>query len=211
LPTRVVQEEERRIAKSGGTAVLYVPKEYFAPGDTVKVEVTIVDNQIRLTAEKKLYNFDLGDIRSLAMQCNFTAEYDKEIADTLVFNAVRKDGISISYTQSRREAMAPGYAALSRKLQNLTPEAYRHASSLTKDLKGFDVVVRTEGDLDTINMLKEPERYNLKQDEVIELIRESGRKVGLSLVVRFDNKKSKLDEVKSALDKLANLETEPAA
>ena len=68
MATTVVREEERRIAKSGGTAVLYMPKEYFAPGDTVRLEVTIVDNQIKLTAEKKFYNFDLGDIRGLAKQ-----------------------------------------------------------------------------------------------------------------------------------------------
>ena len=211
MVTTIVPGEERRIAKSGGTAVLYVPKEYFAPGDTVRVEVTIVDNQIKLTAEKKLYNFDLGDIRSLAKQYDFTTEYDKELADMLVFNAIRRDGLSLSYTQSRREAMAPGYVALSRKLQDLTPEAYRHANSLTKDLKEFDVLARTEGDLDTINMLKEPERYKLKQDEAIELIRKSGKKVGLSLVVRFDNRKNKLDEVRSAIDQLTKLETKLTA
>jgi hypothetical protein len=211
LVTTIVPGEERRIAKSGGTAVLYVPKEYFAPGDTVRVEVTIVDNQIRLTVEKKLYNFDRGDIRSLAKQYDFTTEYDKELADMLVFNAIRRDGLSLSYTQSRREAIALGYVALSRKLQDLTPEAYIHANSLAKDLKGFDVLVRTEGDLDTINMLKEPERYKLKQDEAIQLIRKSGKKVGLSLVARFDNRKNKLDEVRSAIDQLTKLETKLTA
>ena len=190
---------------------MYVPKEYFAPGDTVRVEVTIVDNQIKLTAEKKLYNFDLGDIRSLAEQYDFTTEYDRELADVLVFDAIRKGGLSLSYTQSRREAMAPGYVALSRKLQDLTPEAYTHANSLAKDLKRFDVLVRTEGDLDTTNMLKEPERYKLKQDEAIGLIRKSGKKVGLSLVVRFDNRKNKLDEVRSAIDQLTKLETKLTA
>jgi uncharacterized protein (DUF302 family) len=60
-------------------------------------------------------------------------------------------------------------------------------------------------------MLKEPERYKLKQDEAIELIRKSGKKVGLSLVVRFDNKKNKLDEVRSAIDQLTKLETKLTA
>ena len=207
MVTTVVQEEERRIAKGGGTAVLYIPKKCFAPGDIVRVEVTIVDNQIKLTAEKRLYNFDLDDIRGLAKQYGFTTEYDKELADTLVFNVVRRDGISLSYTQSRREVMAPGYVALSRKVQDLTPETYRHVNGLAKDLKRFDVLVRTGGDLDTINMLKDPGRYKLKQDAAIELIRKSGKKVGLSFVVRFDNKKNRLDEVRSALDQLTKLET----
>lgn len=198
-------EEERRIAKSGGTAVLYIPnkaKEYFAPGDIVKVEVMIADGQIRIIAKKQIYNFDLNDIRNLTKQYGLTVEYDKELEDALVFNAIR-DGLSVSYTQSRRETIAPGYVALSRKLLNLNPESYKRAYDLAKELKKkFDVVVRTDGDLDTINMLKEPERYKLKREEAIELIRRSGRKAGLSFVIRFDNRKNKLEEVENALNQL---------
>jgi len=211
LATTVVKEMERKIAKSGRTAVLYMPKEYFAPGDIVKVMVEIASNQIKLTAEKNLYNFVLDDIKDLANQHGFTTEYDRELAGTLVFNAQRKDGISISYAQSLRETTAPGYVALSKKLQITNSEAYKYVNSLREKLKGLDTIVRIEGDLDTINILKEPERYKLKQDKAIELILKSGRKLGLSLVVRFDNKKNKLGEVRSALDRLTELETKPTA
>jgi antitoxin component of MazEF toxin-antitoxin module len=211
LLTRVVKEEERKIAKSGGTAVLYVPKEYFTPGDIVKVTVEIVNGQIKLTAEKKFYNFDLGDIRELAKQYGFTTEYDKELADTLVFSAQRKDGVSMSYTQSLRETIAPGCVALSRKLEIRSLKEYRYVNSLAENLKRLDAIVKIEGDLDTINVLKEPGRYNLAQDEAIELILKSARKPGLSLVVRFDNRKNKLEEVRSALEQLTKLESKPAA
>lgn len=211
MATTVVKQMERKIAKSGRTAVLYMPKEYFAPGDIVKVMVEIASNQIKLTAEKNLYNFVLDDIRDLANQHGFTTEYDRELAGTLVFNAQRKDGISISYVQFLRETTAPGYVALSKKLQITNSEAYKYVNSLREKLKGLDTIVRIEGDLDTINMLKEPERYELKQDKAIELILKSGRKLGLSLVVRFDNKKNKLEEVRSALDRLTELETKPTA
>ena len=169
-----------------------------------------MDNQIRITAEKKLYNFDLNDIKNLAKHYDLTTEYDRALEDTFVFNAVR-NGLSLSYTQSRRESFAPGYVALSRKLQDLNPESYKRANTLAKELGSFDVIVRTEGDLDTINVLKEPERYKLKQEEAIELIRKSGKKAGLSLVVRFDNKKNKLEEVGSALDQLTKLEAKLTA
>jgi len=215
LATTVVKEMERKIAKSGRTAVLYMPKEYFAPGDIVKVMVEIASNQIKLIAEKNLYNFVLDDIKHLANQHGFTTEYDRELAGTLVFNAQRKDGISISYAQSLRETTAPGYVALSKKLQitnsKAYKEAYKYVNSLREELKGLDTIVRIEGDLDTINILKEPERYKLKQDKAIKLILKSGRKLGLSLVVRFDNKKNKLEEVRSALDRLTKLETKPTA
>ena len=204
------EEQKKKIAKSGGVAVLYIPnrvREYFAVGDIVDVEVSVVGNQIRLVAEKKFYNFNADEIRNVATEYGLTVDYNKELADVVVFNATR-GALSVSYTQSSREVLAPGYVAISAKLQDLSPDSYRRANDLARELKKkFDVVVRTEGDLDTINMLKEPARYKLKQKEAIELIRKSDRTLGLSFVIRFDNRKNKIDEVRDALDRLKELET----
>lgn len=164
------------VAKSGGTVVLYLLKEYFSPGDTVEFELDVKDGQVRIIAAKRLYNFDLNDIRKLTNQYDLTVEYDKELVDVLVFNAMR-DGLSLSYTQSRSEAVAPGYVALSRSFQNLDLESYKRVNGFAGELKKrFDVIVETEGDLDTINIMKEPERYKLRQDEAVEAIRKSGRR-----------------------------------
>ncbi|MEM3186438.1 MAG: hypothetical protein QXQ39_07160 [Conexivisphaerales archaeon] len=213
--TLIIQNEIKKIAKSGGTLALYVPskaKEYFAQGDVVNVAVKIVDNQIIMTVEKKLYNFDISDIRSLAKKYDFTVKFDKELAGVSVFYATRRDGISLSYTQSKQEKIAPGYVALSRKLEVLNPESYRDVNNIAKELnKRFDVILEREGDLDTINILKEPERYKLELDQAIKMITNSGRKVGLALVIRFNNKKNKLEEVNSALDQLRQLEIKPTA
>ena len=69
--------------------------------------------------------------------------------------------------------------------------------------KEFDVITLPEGDLNTINLLKDPKRYKLTEKKAIESLRKSGRKVGVSVTVRFNSMKNTLDQITSALSKLS--------
>ncbi len=203
-------EEERKIGKSGGTAVLYLPKEarrYVAPGDLVKVTVVVTSDEVKITATKRVFNFGLDDIKRLTKD-EFQVEYDKNLGDVLVFSAI-KDHLHLSYTQSLREELAPGYVTITRSFQNPTADEYKRINSYaTKLQRRFNVLVRPEGDLDTINLLKEPKHYHLtNQEQAISLLRKSGKEIGLSLVARFDSTRNRIDDVESALKEIAGLDS----
>ncbi len=205
----VEYEAERRISKSGGTAVLYLPKEakqYVSPGDKVRVMVTVTGSEVRIIASKQLYNFSLEDVRGLTRK-GFEIEYDKNLGGVLVYSATN-GSISLSYTQSLRDKMAPGYVTVSRKFQNLDPDKHSQVTSLaTKLRRKFDVLIRPEGDLDTVNLLKEPERYHLDGQKAFELLQKAGKEVGLSISLRFDNRHDKIEQVRAGLEELARLDT----
>ena len=203
-------KEEKRIGKSGGAAALYIPKEarrYIAPGDVVQVETVVTGNEVRITASKRVYNFSLDDIRQLTRD-EFRVEYDKNLGEVLVFEAI-KDQTHLSYTQSLREKLAPGYVTIARTFQTPTVDEYKRINGYaTKLQRRFDVLVRPEGDLDAINLLKDPKHYHLtSKEEAISLLRKSGKEIGLSVVARFDNTRNKLEDVRSALQELTSLDS----
>ena len=75
----------------------------------------------------------------------------------------------------------------------------------------YNAITRFEGDVDTIKVLKEPERYKVKMAEAFELLKKRGSKIGLSVVIRLDNMKNNLDQVRSSLEKLSALDSKSAS
>jgi hypothetical protein len=201
-----VVEGEKKIARSRKAAVLYIPKEgkrYFRAGDTVKVEVKLIDGQARLIATKQLANFGLDGIRRLADEFGFKVEYAKSLGDVEVFSAVKGDTLSLSYTQNLREEVVPtAYVTISKKWLGADNETYERVTRLGKDYKKYNGIVRPEGDLDVINLLKEPERYELDVKGALELLRKGGKKAGWSLALRFDSLNNKIDEIRNILQEL---------
>jgi hypothetical protein len=203
-------EEERTIGRSGGGASLYLSKrdkEYLSPGDKVKVAVAIVDNEIKMTVRKPLYNFSIGEIRRIAGN-GFTTEYDKEVSDVRVFSAV-KENVSLSYSQSLREEVAPGYVTVKVSFLNPKPDEFEHIGKLARKFQDkFDVVVRPEGDLDAINVLKDPSRYDLDKRRAVELLIERKLPFSLSVAFRFNNKRNTIQDVEAALVAVQQLRSE---
>jgi len=203
-------EGEKTIGKSGGTEVLYIPKEakrYISQGDRVKVAVVVTGDEVKITASKKVFNFNLDDIKGLTKD-EFQVRYDKNLGDVLVFEAV-KNHTELSYTQSLRERLAPGYVTITGSFQIPTADDYRRINGYATRLrKRFDVLVRPNGDLDAINLLKDPKHYHLKnQEEAISLLSKSEKEVSLSVVTRFDSTRNRLEDVKSALEELTGLDS----
>src|SRR5206468_4661029 len=128
------------------------------------------------------------------------------LGDVLVFEAV-KDHTQLSYTQSLREKLAPGYVTITGSFQIPTVDDYKRISGYaTKLRKRFDVLVRPEGDLDAINLLKDPKRYHsTNNEEALSLLNKSVTEIGLSVVARFDSTRHKIDDVRSALEELTGL------
>ncbi len=87
-------------------------------------------------------------------------------------------------------------------------EKYKHVTEQIDQLKNkYDLITRTEGDLDVINILKEPSRYKVDIVEALKLLKKAGKKIGLSAVIRFDDGKDDLNRISSALNELMTLDS----
>jgi hypothetical protein len=69
--------------------------------------------------------------------------------------------------------------------------------------KKLDAYIEPEGDLDTINVFKNPQRYGLKdQAEAVEALHETSKKLDFSITVRLNSKTNTVEEIKEVLKEL---------
>jgi len=206
--TVLVEEKERKVGGTGGSVVIYIPKEikkHFKAGEPITVSAKREGKNLVIVVYKSLFNFDLEDVRSLAKEYKLTEKENRVIGDVQIFQ-VEKNNILLSYTENILEELSPAYVTASFKWSNLDYDGYSTVSTYAKQLqKKFDVIVRPEGDLDTINLIKDPEYYKLNRKKAIKLLRKSGKKVGASITIRFNSKKNTLDEIKTVLNTLKKL------
>lgn len=202
----VLVQKMRKVTWSGGGNVIRVPlelKEYVKKGDPIEQSFKIEGKKLIIIAVKSLFNFDIEDIRNAAKGYELTETENKIIGDVQIFQA-EKNNISLSFTKNRLEKLSPAYVTVSFKKSDVDYDGYSNILDRAKKLKKeFDVITLPEGDLNTINLLKDPKRYKLTEKKAIESLRKSGRKVGVSVTVRFNSMKNTLDQITSALSKLS--------
>jgi hypothetical protein len=200
----IKKEEERTISKGGNSSLLYLPKEYFTPGEKVSSQLEIdPDGNLKMVLTKRLFNFTCNTIKTL-VENNATVEYDKTIAGTRILSATQGN-IALNCTQSTRD-LEPTYVTVSRRFdQILSSKQYVGLTNLVEKLakNNFDAYIEPEGDLESLNIYKNPQRYKLKDEfEAIEALQETGKKIGFSLVIRFNSKKNSEEQIKAALKEL---------
>ena len=67
----------------------------------------------------------------------------------------------------------------------------------------FDVYLDPEGDLESLNVYKNPQKYKLKdRSEAVDALNATNRKIGFSLVIRFNSKRNTEEQIKSAIKQL---------
>jgi len=202
--TSIIKEHEQRVSRGGNSPLVYLPKEYFSPGEKINSRLeTEHDGTIRMVITKKMFNFNCDRVREFVGK-NFNVEYDKTVAGTRVLNAVQGN-LGLNCTQSTRE-LEPTYVTVSRRFNEIkSAEDYRNLLGRVRQLsESFDAYIEPEGDLDSLNVYREPTRYGLKdKTEAIAALRETGKKLDFSVIVRFNNKKNDLDEINTVLKKLA--------
>ena len=201
----IKKEQERTISRGGNSSVLYLPKEYFTPGEKVSSQLEIdLDGNLKMVLTKKLFNFTCDSIKAL-VGSNFNVEYDKTIADTQIFSAT-KGNLIINCTKSTRD-LEPTYVTVSRRIDQIkSSKDYTELIAFVKSLtnKDFDAYIEPEGDIDSLNIYKEPQKYKLKDEfEAIEALNQTGKKIGFSIVIRFNSKKNSADQIKAALKEVA--------
>ena len=114
--------------------------------------------------------------------------------------------MTLSYTQSHVDGVRIAHAAVSKKIMNVSHDMYDNISSWAIHLKKkFDAIVRTEGDLDAITVLKDPKHYKLTRENAFELLEKSGKKIGISVTCRFDSNSNTVEEIQRSIDELSRL------
>ena len=200
----IKEEKERIVSKGGNSSVLYLPREYFSPGEKLNSRLEIdSDGNLKMVLTKRLFNFSCNNIKTLVKD-QFNIEYDKTVAGTKVFSASQND-LSLNCTKAPQE-LEPTYVSISRRFNQVqSVKDYRILSNILKRLldENFDAYIEPEGDMEAIQIFKDPQRHKLKNEcEAIEALNETGRKIGFSIIVRFNSKKNDIDEIKTALKEL---------
>lgn len=202
----VLVQKMRKVSRGGGGNVIRIPseiKEYVKEGDSIDLTVKIEGKELIIIAVKSLFSFDVEDIRNVAKGYKLTEKENKIIGDVQIFQA-EKNSISLSFTKNLLEKLSPAYVTVSFKKSDVDYDGYSNVLDRAKKLKKeFDVITLPEGDLNTINLLKDPKRYKLTEKKAIESLRKSGRKVGVSVTIRFNSMKNTLDQITSTLNKLS--------
>jgi len=201
----LIHEEKKRISKTGGTAAIYLPKEtkeFISIGDLVEFSAKVEGNKIIIIISKSLFNFGLKEIKNLLHECNFKTKKEETIGDVKIFQA-KKEDLSLSYTKNMFESKSPSYITMTKNFFNLDYTRYNNLLEKARELKGkFDIITRPEGDLDTIKILKDPKFHKMDMKKAFSLLKKSKKKIGLSITIRFNNKKNSLNEIRSAIESL---------
>jgi len=199
----IKKEEERTISKGGNSSLIYLPKEYFTPGEKVSSQLEIdPDGNLKMILTKRLFNFTCDTIKALVGNVN--VEYDRIIAGTRIFSATQGN-ITLNCTKSTRD-LEPTYVTVSKRLNQISSsKEYAEITDFAKRLtkKNFDAYIEPEGNLDSLNIYKNPQRYKLKDEfEAIDALQETGKKIEFSVVIRFNSKKNSEEQIKAALQEL---------
>jgi membrane-associated HD superfamily phosphohydrolase len=204
LTLTIEKAKDRTISQGGNSSVLYLPKKYFTPGETVSSHLEIdADGNLKMTLTKKLFNFTCDSIKKLVSD-DFKVEIDKKIADNTIFSAV-KGNLSLNCIKTKQD-LEPTYVTVTRRYDEMqSPKNYNDLTKIVKTLteQKFDAYLEAEGNLDSINVYKNPQRYSLKNEsEAVEALLNTGKKIGFSLIIRFDSKKNSEQQIKTALNQL---------
>ncbi|HEX9845860.1 MAG TPA: hypothetical protein VGA92_05285 [Candidatus Nitrosotenuis sp.] len=204
---KVVDGQERKIAAGGGSKLFYLPKEtgdYLQIGDTIVLSVIIEGNELKIVGTKQLFYFGVKQIRDLIKEFGFETKYDKNVENIVVLDAA-KGNLSLNYTQNLHKKIEQAHITVAVELNNVSYGSYKKISRLGAQLGKFNVIIRPQGDLDTINLLKDSGHYKLDGKKAFEVLKKAGKKIGVSVVLRFNNKQNEIEDVRAGIVELSKL------
>ena len=206
--TVLAKEKSRMTGNTVNATTVYVPseiKEYLGVGDSITLDAIIAGNQLKLALSKPLYNFGIDDVVKLSDEAGFKTEYLTASSGVTVFSSI-KDDLTIKYEQYRRDVIRPATVAVLKSLENVDYDAYEDISLRASRMKKkFDVIVMPEGDAGVFRVLDNPKQYKLTRKKAFRLLEGAGKKIGMSVVCRFDSKNDSIEEIKNFIDESAKL------
>ena len=186
--------EERTIARTGGTAAAYIPKElrnYISIGDIVNIRGRIEGDKIVMIISKRLFK----------LFQHFKNTKEETIGDVEIFQTNNNE-ISISYTKNLLETTSPGYITVKKVFQNIDFKKYNDLLKTSKKLEEFDVIIRPEGDLDTIKLLRNPNSYQITMKQAFTALEKAKKKISFSVVIRLNSRDNTVEHLQSAIKSL---------
>ncbi len=161
----------------------------------LKIHPRETSNQIvkrLLQLAKQLNKFDFEDVRRLSKTHGFEIKTDDTIGNVKVYRAI-KDKVRLDCTQN-----LSGEKTINLTIVKLFSNVdYNHYMKLKKlvDNAKYSITLRPDGDLDTINILDNPKKYDLDIKKAFTLLKKAKKKIGASLVMKLDNQKNFSNEI----------------
>jgi len=201
MPLAVKKKQERTIARCGNSSVLYLPKGYFVPGETVTLDLDIdFDGNLKLTLKKCLFHFNCDKVK--AELKGFKIVQDETASETRNVKAI-KGSLRVNCVSYMQE-LEPTYVTVCRLFNAVnSAEGY---TALTGFLEKFkqtcpDAYIEPEGDIEAIKMFKDPKRYHLEDEfQAVEFLRKTGKRLNYAVVSRFNSKRQTFDCLMQVLD-----------
>ncbi len=205
MPLAVKKKQERTIARCGNSIVLYLPKDYFIPGESVNLELEIdYDGNLQLSLKKCLFNFNCDTLKA-ELTKNFEITSDENECGARSLNAV-KGNLSVDCTGSTVE-LEPTYVTVSRIFQLInSAESYTALTAFVDKLaqKIPGTYVEPEGDIDAVKIFKDPKKYNLENEiQAVDLLHKKGKRLDYMVILRFNSKRDTLKAVLQVLEQLS--------
>ena len=205
MPLAVKKKQERKIARCGNSIVLYLPKDYFIPGESVNLDLEIdYDGNLKLTLKKCLFNFNCDTLKN-ELTKNFEITCD-ETEDGIRSLNVVKGNLSVDCTGSTVE-LEPTYVTVSRLFHAInSAEAYTaltvFVDTLAQKIPG--AYVEPDGNIDAVKIYKDPKKYNLENEvQAVDLLHKKGKRLDFTVILRFNSKRDTLTDVLQVLEQLS--------
>lgn len=196
----VILNKKQKIVQSGRSSHLPLSKELKALigiGDEIQVIYYIENGKLFIQGIKELCKFTLDEIKTLGKQNNFKITDDKNIGTVKVFQAI-KDSTTISCIQN----LDSHKVSITISKTEPVIDYFQYKKLTQKILKSNpDAIIQPAGDLDVINILEDPSQYNLDFKKAFSLLKKNNKKIGISVLFRFDNENHTLKNIKQILDK----------
>ncbi len=205
MPLAVKKKQDRTIARCGNSAVLYLPKGYFIPGENVKLDLEIdFDGNLKLTLKKCLFNFNCDQLKTKLAK-TFEITSDEAQTGTRTVHA-QKENFNVDCTCSTQE-LEPTYVNVSRIFRSVNSfEGYTALTVLVDKLarKFPGVYVEPEGDIDAVKIFKDPKKYHLESEsQAVDLLRKKGKRLSYAVVLRVNSKRCSFKDVLQVLEQLS--------
>lgn len=204
----LMDNKAKEIAKVQDPSMFYVPEEirkYLKDGEKITVKAVVQGNILNIIASMPLYNFGVQEIREFAEKHGFESRCDDAAWDIVSFEAQLGD-VVLSYTQNKHAKASPATVLVQKTFSDIDGRKDAALSSSVSRLgEKFDVITNPEGDLDVINLLKEPGRFNMTRSEAIAWLSKECKKTGMTVAFRFNNKHHTVADVSAGLAELKAL------
>jgi len=141
--------------------------------------------------------FIIDDVREIARTLNFKIKINETIGNVVVIRAV-KDDIHIDCTQNLIADKTINLTIV-KSFQNINYERY---TKLQETFTDFDVIIGIDGDLDTINILNNPEQYDLKLKEAFSFIIKKNKKIGATVAIKLNNQQNTIEYLRTSIERL---------